>query len=828
MAVINTGYKPDKRRKRELFNKEDRLEWLNLNINIDAFCDHWELLQPEFNDTIHGFPEIYVERICKAFNLKRIHADQSWKDCLLNNLKVSIELYCIWKFASVDPLCFSRAYSIRQSRKGQSNIPAIVAKLSEEKASKDLTAAFIYLQIKKAGHTRFQYGFSKEKPVDLERTKKIMHSLTKHLKKVEGKKYYVRFYDIIGDNYYCLLLKETNDRVYPAIPDNLRVVSGRYMLIAVNKKNHTLEIHTQIYREAWRIRNYIARRTSSKLNSIRKTAEHDPVAFFKILLEKENNDGIVLLQAEFNKNNISDAVWSFKDRHRKNNIIAILEKQKRDKNLELNSFSEFKSMEFGFGDIRYQIKIHEDRWGQVRLDVQDKGKPTLELAAFKENFETTFGIPLQTSLKNQNKILNKRDIIQELLDKPTLETVLPTEVDALLMELITAKIVTQPEPSVKRRCSNCFRIYWKSGNCPTCGTNEFFFEGEYKDVDVTIDPVLDILHKTLKKEPGFEIRKVRHQIDSSVYSFLEILNDEGKSLSIFVSKSNVSHKVLSHYEKTGNALLVIIIKFAQPLRQQVTNLDFECLDFATCFSEIDSGEIIQRIKTAIQSQHNKWKEKIARKGWQSYMNYKFRNNAKYHDQEFEADIFNMMHEMFLIGDRLGGNFAGIAAPDGIVSIQDYGDPLSRYCLAWDCKHSKAKKGYYLSDSPDKHRRYIHGLKKNDKVLFYGGLKTYLIISQNMQMDSYEKFYKSMMTKFKWSGQVVFVHADTIQRIYEVYRDNQALVASYPQVFFRELFQLFRKTDRGDCRPCAWVIPVLLVSCMLRGLLLFALQYRACL
>lgn len=800
MALSTPAYRPDKRRKRQLFNKEERLEWLNLNINVDAFCDHWELLLPEFNDIIQNFREGYVEQICKTFGLKRAHVDQNWKECLLSNLKTSIEVYCIWKFASVDPLCFSRAYGIRPLRKRQSNIPAIVAKLAEEKTKRDLTAAFIHLQIKKAGHPRFQYGFAKDKPVDLLRVEKIMQSLTSHLRKKEGKRYYVRFYETIGKSYYCLLLKETSDRIYPAIPDNLRVVSGRYLLVSVHKEKHTLEIHTQIYREAARIRNYVARRTGIKLNTTRKTAEHDPEAFFQLLLNNEDNDGISILQADFYKNNIGDAVWTFQDKQRKNNIVSILEKQKRDGNLELKSFSEIKSMVFRYGDIRYQIQVHEDRWGQVRLDVQDRGKPALELANFKQNFETAFGIPLQTSLKNQNKTLNKRDIIQNLLDKPTLEAVLPVEVDALLMELIASKIIAQPETAVKRRCSNCFRLYWKEGHCPTCGTNEFFFEGEYKDIEVSTVPVLEVLYKALKKEDSFEVKKVKHQIDSTAYSFLEVMNDEGKPLSIYVSRSNVSHKVLSHYARTGNALLVIIVKFAQPLRQQVIEWDFECLDFATCFAEIDSGEIVPRIKAAIQSQHNKWKDKIARKGWQSYLNYKSRNDDKYSDQQFEVDIFNMMHEIFLIGDRLGGNFAGIPAPDGIISVQDYGSPLSRYCLAWDCKHSRTKTGYRLNDSPVKHRRYIHTLKNNDKVLFYGGLKTYLIISQNMNRNSYEKFYTRMMTKFKWSGQVVFVHADIIRRIYEVYRDNQALIASYPNIFYVALSQLFKKTDRSDSRP----------------------------
>lgn len=801
MAKAIRVLKPNKQRKRQLFSKEERSEWINLNVNVDSYCDHWESIRPDFIQTIQTFGT-FIERICKSFSLTKSNPDQSWTELLFSHPKAAIETYCVWKFASVDPLCYSRLFKIRAKKKNHTNMPALVAALVEEQVSKSLVTAFIQMQIKKSGHARYNYSFTdKTKEIDHKYAIRMMHLLCSYLKKKEGMKYALRFSDSIGKAYYFLLLKETSDKVYPAIPENLRVISGRYLLISIHTDTHAMAVHSPLFREARYVSSYIGKKTGIKMQPTHKEAQYDPATFFDLILASEQTSGFTLIDAVFDKTNIGDKIIDVHDRYRKNNIVAVLNKLKADRYVELKSFTEFKNFVFDYEGIRYHVNVHEDRWGQIRLEVADRGKPAAELAAFLRDFEAAFGIPLQTSLRNQNLAMNKAEIIQKILDKPTLEAVLPTEVDKLLLELIAAKIIAQPTTSVKRRCTNptCYKVYWKQGSCPECGSN-FYYEGDYIDLDVRTEPVLELISRQLESDGSLKLKKVTHQIESAKFSFLEILTTDGKSLAIYGSKSTVPDKIITQYVRTGNPLLVIIMKYAPALRQRVEYMDFECLDFATCYAQASTGELTATITHCIQQQHNKWKEKITRKGYTSFNDYKSRNEAVYHDQDFEYDIYNMLHEIFLVGDRLGGKFAGIAAPDGIVSIQDYGTPLHRYCLAWDCKYSKIKKGYQLGDPPIKHRAYIHKLKLNDKVLFYGGLKTYCIISQNMDFKTYQNFYTKMIQKFRWPGQVVFIHADLIQRIYEVYRENQALISSYPTIFYSKLFNLFRKTDKADSTP----------------------------
>ena len=800
MAKQFSTPKPDKQRKFQQFRPEQRKEWMNLNINIDSYSDHWEAIRQEFIGTIAAYPAVYLEKIAKSFGLSKSHRDQDWDEVLFNDIKWAIQLYCIWKFASVDPLCYATIYKIRPVR-GKTNMPALLARLAQEYVTVDLRTAFIQMLLKKAGHARYTYHVAdRKKKIDLEFAKKIMRSMTSYLKQEEGKRYELRFADKIDDTYYFLILKETTDRIYPAIPENLRVVSARYLLISIDIKTENLSVHTQIGREAKRIRYYIARRSGAKILTDRKTADYNPEAFFELLLEQEQTEGFTLLNAKISKHSMGDHTMEIKDRMKKNNIIAALQKLKHDGYLELKSFSEFSNMLFNYGKIRYHIDIYEDRWGQVKLDVADRGKPSAELSVFKHDFESVFSIPIGTWLKNENTTLNKSAVIQKILDFPTLESVLPDDVSDILMELIGEGIIEQPATSVKRRCKNCYKVYWHKGSCPECGSNEYYFDGEYIDLQVNTDATFNFFLEHIKQDTTLKVKKVKHKIESYTFKFLELLNDDRKSLSIYISKGAASPRVISHYARTGNPLLVIIVKYAPALKGSVTDMGFECLDFATGFAQASTGELLPNIKNALQAQHNKWKDKLSRKGYSSYGEYTGRDEKKYNDQRFEVDIFNMLHEIFLIGDRLGGHFAGVPAPDGVISIQDYGNPLARYCLAWDCKFSVLKDGYRLADPPKKHRHYINALKNNDKVLFYGGLKSYLIISQNMNMTMYEKFYTQLVDRFRWKGQVIFVQADMIARIYEAYRDNQSLIASFPNVFYSALYKLFQKTDRKDSIP----------------------------
>ena len=169
------------------------------------------------------------------------------------------------------------------------------------------------------------------------------------------------------------------------------------------------------------------------------------------------------------------------------------------------------------------------------------------------------------------------------------------------------------------------------------------------------------------------------------------------------------------------------------------------------FSFRDEQNIVNnRFAEYIDLQKRKWITKITKKGLKSFQNISSKKRD-YTDQDFEKDIYNMLHELFLVGDRLGGKFTGVAAPDGIISVHNGSTPLKRYCFAWDCKYSISDKGYQLADKVSKHRKYINDLKKNDKVLFYGGLKTYAIISQNMDFKKYKTFYSKLVKRFRWKG-----------------------------------------------------------------------------
>lgn len=793
--------KQDKKLKFTLFNKKERSYWKNLDINIESFCDIWLMLAPKLENEFAKFDELQQSTICKAFNLKKAHIDQSYSDLLQTNRKACIELYCIMSLVTKHKLNYSRIWNIPK-RKGKTNTSAVYLKALEEHLTIGLSNAYMLNFARKRGTARYSFDLQATDNINtLDKARKILESLIRHMNIFEKRKYYLRYVDKDrnSDDYYFLLMRSVSDEIVPAIPDNIRLIKDGYLLIQIDLLDSKVFVHSGSPKESARIKRYVARRAGTKAKYTRDIAEYDPAKFFAGILGQTPASELQLIDACFRKHNLGDNSMLLQDNHKKNNIIETIQELKNKKVINLTDFSEFKSLEFFTNNLKFHLDVQEDRWGQLKLHLRDRGKPHLEVASFRRNFEKIFDIPVDKFLRNRNVNVEKTTIVRKLLEKTTIDAAIPPEVDEILIELINNKILAKPVSTTKRRCDTCYEIFWKDTECPNCA-GDAFFEGEYIDIQVNTEAISNLILKYLKKRKIFSAAKTTKQIEKTIFSFIELLTKSGESLSIHISTASPSEKLTAYFQETGNPLLVIILRYRDGIIRDIQKKGFECFDFADIYYSLSDDTFEEKLRAAMQSQKNKWKERLLAKGYQSYERYSDRDNQHYNDQLFEKDVYNMLHEIFAIGDRLGGQFIGVTAPDGIISVQNYSIPFSRYCFTWDCKYSVSPKGYKLSDKASKHRHYINVLKKNDKVLFYGGLKSYIIISQNMDMASYQKFYERLTSKFRWTGNVIYLEADLLAGIYRVFRDNAELIHSYPSIFYKKLFNLFRSVDKIDSVP----------------------------
>lgn len=803
MEFNDDRHSSNKKIKFQLFTVEERDYWKNFEINIDSFCDRWGVFKIQLEREISNFLPDHLKKVFLLLEITPNTTQSDFPGALLKDLKKSILFYCIIRFALSNPKAISRQYNIR-IKSGKVDRPMVFVKTLDAYKHSKLAELYLSLYIQRIGKAKYSYDVvSKKNKLSFETASKSIELLVRHLNRYDKdtKEYHLRFCEKINKDFVFLLLRETADKIVPSIPDNTRVQFGKFLLVRIEGSGK-LSINTNIYNEAAKIKNYIARKTRSSIKYNKEYATYDSRKFFdSILAEKPIIKDVTLLNVAFRKTAMGEQELKIGDKLKKNDITHVI-RYFRDKGvLKLTDFSEFQSLTFSFKGVSFMVQILENQWGQLRLVVLDQKKPANELRAFKGAFTQAYDIQFDAFLNSKDVVIDKMIITRKILDNKTLSPDMPEDVENVFLDLIENNFIKKPITSAKRRCEECRHVYWQKGDCPVCG-NEAFFEGDYIDVEIEDNYFGEHLYNSIKADKTFTVKKVKRQIKGHSFPFVEVINNKGELLSIYISKSNVPLSVTEHFEENGNPLLIILLKYKDAVQTEIAEKNFECADFVEIINK-DKKFISQIINQSFEEQKKKWQAKVVQKASLSFK----RINAKgaiYGDQYFERDIYNLLHELFPISDRLGGKFAGVKAPDGILSIQDYGKPRRRFCFGWDCKFSTLEKGYQLNDKPDKHRHYLNKLSKNDTVTFFGGFKVYAFISNNMDQARYVKFYKKLTLRSRWKGHVLLLTESNVLLLYTVYKRNEELIRSYPTIFFKKIFTLISKPWLTESDPFKFI------------------------
>lgn len=794
--------KPNRQLKFKLFPSKEGVRdyWKNFEVNIDSYCDKWNLHKEEFLKHFNSFSPQHVEMVAASYQVNAKNADI--KNGFLTNVKACIDLYCVIKFSLKNPKALSNIFKI-PIRKGNVDRNAVILKTLEIHRVKGLPKLYLAILAQRKGSGKFSYDINSGNiSIAFETVNNYVKNLIGFMNRNSLEEYHLRFGSIINNDFYFLLLKETGDKILSALPDNTRVQTAKYILLRWELKSKKITIDTKDYAEAGKIRRYLSKKSRFVIKHNRRSATYNPKQFFDIILKDTGlPKQVKLVDASFRRNNLGDNYIKTGDNNHKNDITHVIRQLAKVKVISLDDFSAFKSLTFYFKDIPFQVQLHENQFGQLTMGIVDQKKPRKETDQFKAAFTKTFNIPFGVFLENENKTLDLISITRKLIANKTIKADMPEEIESIILDLIEKGFVLQPTENAKRRCIECHTIFWAKGDCRLCG-NEAYFEGDYIDIEINEKNFFNYVYTTAKSIKGLTVKKISRKIDRSTFDFIDVINNEGDSLSIYCCRSSMPAKILDNFEENGNSLLVILFKYKEVILGEISKRNFECCDFSE-IAQNDSDYLANLISSNIINQKNKWQSKITAKGEKSFEQITHKG-ANYDDQHFERDIYNILHEIFHIADRLGGKFSGIKAPDGIISIQDFGKPLKRYCFAWDCKYSRKERGYNLQDNPLKHIHYLNKLKENDKVVFFGRLQIYAFISQNMNEQKYLTFYKKLLGKNKWPGQILLVSESNILLLYQVYKRNEELIRNYPSIFYKKVFHLFLKTPSAERLPYKFV------------------------
>lgn len=777
--------------------------WRNIEVNIDSFSDRWEdKYQSDFQKRLEPLSDNFIKVVLEHFGIPLPDSKSEYKAKLLEDRRSSILLYSIIMFSHKNPKYFSEVFRYKVQNKEVDKV-RVIETVFKNYTEGRLVDLFLYLLKLRFGKGKFQSNFSEDlKDSDYEHLENHMSKLGTFLRRREkdSKKYHFRFgYKSERKNAWIfLLLKETNDRVYHAIPNNISMVSGTYKLIVIYPTLRTMEVHAGSKGEALLIRNYINKKLDNYHSFIRNERKYQPSKFFEKVFATTARTQLSLIDAKFKKSNVGVKI-QVSDAEKKNDIITQLKHFKKAHTLKLDDFSEFEELTFSFKGLSMRIHVAESVWGTHLLNLINKNIPDNDIEDFKRQFQNKYKLPLDTWLKRKDEAANKHFIISKILDVKTVPTpTISEEIEEIILELIDNRILGKAQKQAKRECKSCYHKTWQKGSCPKCG-NDMQIIGEYLDLKPNIQGIRDFVFKTLRKAGVLRLSKSTIQINSHKHQFIDLMTKTGDPISVYISEGDVPQDVISHFKDSALPLLVVLTRFKDALAHNLREHNFECIGLVDLYISSKEKQYSDKFIGFIDAQKMKWKQKLLDKGYSSFEKLTKRNSS-YTPQNFEADIFNMFHEILYVAFKLGGSFTGIKAPDGIASVQNYSSPLKKFCISWDCKYSVQKKGYQISEPAKKHRHYISVLTKNAKVKFYGSLKSHLIISNNMDTAKYEKFYLELTERFRWKGKVVFIQDNVIAALYSFYRQNSSKIVSQPTIFYIALHKMFSKIYAKDLVP----------------------------
>jgi hypothetical protein len=636
--------------------------WRNFDVNVDALLGDWENEYRDLAELLNEFVGPQILRIRKALNVPLAHPS-TYKQTILSSPEYCFDLLTGLYFMNLNRKTMSRSLGV--SLVGtRANETELLCAVMEAKARDDL--AFLYLKYLtiKFGKGFFTYKLpkapSEERILDLlTRIKSVSIALGQG--NYDRTRYKLRFAVRKDNEAWFLLLRETADRLFPAIPNNKHVVMSKYILCHLNLDQQTLSINTRRRIEAAIIKNYSSKKLGVSIVYEAEEFEGDTETFFQRLLDVKGNKeaGLSLNKVEA-IDTLSDLKMSLSGAHSIDEIANRLKQLKERKTVQLQDLSEFKSFGFNTSDgLNYSVRVIKDKWGFQRLSIGTSGKPSDELKAFVENFKKRFKIDFEKRIVTA---LNEEQLAQHILDKSRIDTGFPDSVEKVFLRLLKEKLIKAPTKSSKRRCVECQRISWAPGNCPSCA-RDMFILGEFLNIEFDELKSFNVLLKWVRSKSSESVSVRVKTIEKKKLKFIVIESEHEDPIWIYLSFGESADEIARFFEYVANPLIVFFMKHGKNNSDNLATRGVASFNLVEVVFRDPWGQLKKQI------QRSREEFSLKRRKAAAASLGRLENKPKaYDDQDFEQDVFNLIHEIFRQGDKLGGRFTGVKAPDGVGTL----------------------------------------------------------------------------------------------------------------------------------------------------------------
>jgi hypothetical protein len=786
------------RKNLSLFSKKERDRWEFYLLPLKDLLDEeiWTKENyPRIGQILHELDNNQLSIVRERYKLdKNLSAEQ-----ILTNKKVAIDLFCFLRFVELHISSIKTYLGLPNIHGLELTKVAFVKLLSLN--DDDLKAILLYSIWRRYSvfERTYQLVEISDSQLNLFR-QKIMRIGTLLSKSVEKYVLYERPYRLkmsgkFHNKYIYLFMRKKSDEEVLSFPSNKTQSRYTYKFVILDPvlKKFSIVVHTDTERRT--ILNYISKKIKFKILYDYNDAiiTKDQVAKFflsdkdKILLtgityknSKLPGGPKLILQGNPSLNPINSAVATLNPNYIEANDMANIRK--------FNILFEKQPVTINVDKVKDQLNL-----GYYRLRVPERGLTYESKEKLIKKFDHEFKIPLNKYFLFGEKEADYKTIINFILiQKHVSLSDKPLVYSQMLDKLYNIGLLDKPKEVNQRYCINqdCNRRYrttWRRGYC-IC-EKELVISGTSFGIKIKADYVANfIIHYLSSKNLKFA--KANRVFNKRKRPVIEVFTEKGNITVIPVQSTKIDTSLLDYLK--DNEINSLIVPYpttveTQEIKQRKHGLvPVSELIYSELYTKEDllTKEINETIDNSVDRVVNNYEYAISRYG----------KPGQYDFRAFEKDMYSILHYILPVAQRLGDDLIGKRVSDGIASL-----PLqkgNRFCITWDCKYTNGE--YTFKEPYKKTVIYLEKLSKLPIVKTFGGLRTFIFISNNPSDKRFRKFSKRLIKNYNWHGKLILLRTDQLINLSKHFKTIRHNLNSSPEVrskYYNNLAKLFYKPGR---------------------------------
>jgi hypothetical protein len=787
------------RRNLGLFTKEERDRWSYYLLTLKDILDEeiWSKEnKPKIEQVMNSLGHDQLIVICNKYGLD-INSTVSQ---ILSDKKRVMDLYCFWNFVERHVSSIKVYLDLPRLHGMALKKIAFVKILSCN--NDDMTAILLYSLWRKYAVFERSYQLAEVTEEQLNLFKRkirristlLSHSVKKYV--LYEKPYRLKMQAKFQNKYIYLFMRYKGDEEVLAFSNNKSQSKYTYKFVILDPVLKTFNIVVHSDKERRTILNYISKKIKLKilfdygdLNVSRDKFSNlfisDPKTIPIIGITYSNSKLPTAAKITIQGNPALNPV---------NEALAFLNPNV----VEANDISNIKRFSILFEGQPVSIavdKIKDDlNLGYCKLRIPERGLDFEFREKLIRKFSSDFKIPINKFFLFGEGTIDYKVIINFLLNQKHVNlSDKPIVYRRTLDQLYNLGLLEKPKEIPERFCVNplCDRRYhstWKRGLC-IC-EKELIIFGSSFSIKIDSGYVTNFIADYLNSK-NLKFAKAKRTFNKKKRDVIEIYSPRGNVTIIPVKSAKIEPTLLDYLN--DNEINSVLVPYPNTAETQEIRarkhgvIPVSELVYAKLY---DPGkdpllaEINSTIDNAIDRTVNNYEYAIARLEMKSGYNYHL----------FEKDMYSLIHFMSPIAQRLGDDLIGKRVSDGIVSIPL--DEEKRFCITWDCKYTSAT--YNFREPYKKTVTYLQKLSELPIVKTFGGLRTFVFISNNPSEKRFRKFSKRLIENYEWRGKLVLLRSNQLINLSKHFKSIRYSISSSPELrsrYYGDLATLFYKPGR---------------------------------